>query len=115
MDLAIRWLAKNHYSRVRYRAKKMGATYIDLTHFRHRVKFEYTTVTFAFGPFECYANISANDAYKGAFCDEESANKIKKDIDVALEFMTFLHKFNDELKEEWKEKGEEYANNTKES
>ena len=44
-----RWLTKNEYSRLRYRAKKIGAINICFNTLWHSVSFEHTTVYVVLG------------------------------------------------------------------
>ena len=92
-----RWLTKNEYSRIRYKAKKMGATKINLSSIWHSVSFGYTSVSFVFKPFECHASINSGNLWKGHFSDKKGAEEIKKDMDKALEFMEYLKDFDKEI------------------
>ena len=89
-----RWLTKNEYSRIRYRAKKMGATDVCLGAIWHHVNFEHTSVSFVFKPLQYHVNIRDGHFMKGHFSDKAGADAIKKDMDVALEFIEFLKDFN---------------------
>lgn len=88
-----RWLSKNEYARIRYRAKKMGAEDVCLNYIWHHVSFKHTIVSFVFKPLEYHVTICSGNPWTGHFTDKEGADKIKKDMDVALEFIEFLKEF----------------------
>ena len=95
-----RWLSRNEYSRIRYKAKTLGALSAQFHCIDHTVNFEYTYVSFAFYPFQHYINIrdkSGNN--QGHFSTKEEAEGIRRDMDKALKFVEFLEKFNEELPE----------------
>ena len=54
-----RWLTKNEYARIRYRAKKMGAVDINLSAIWHHVAFKYTSVSFVFRYLHIFEKISS--------------------------------------------------------
>lgn len=89
-----RWLTKNEYSRLRYRAKKMGAVDVCLGAIWHHVNFEHTSVSFVFKPLQYHANIRDGHFFKGHFNDKAGADAIKKDMDKALEFIEMLKEFD---------------------
>ena len=91
-----RWLDKKEYSRIRYKAKKMGATKVKLNQIWHIVEFDCVTVAFIFRPLQCDASIRVGNAFSGHFHDKDSAEAIKKNIDKASEFIDFLKKFEEE-------------------
>ena len=88
------WLSKNEYSRIRYRAKKMGATDVCLSAIWHHVNFKYTSVSFVFKPLQYHVNIRDGHYMTGHFSDKSGADAIKKDMDLALDFIEFLKEFN---------------------
>lgn len=95
-----RWLTKNQYQRIRYKAKKMGACDVCLNVIWHFVNFGYTSVTFAFRPFQCHASIRDGNLWTGHFSDLEGAERIKANMDKALEFMDYLREFNCEIEKD---------------
>lgn len=95
-----RWLTKNQYRRLRRAAKKMGAEDVNLSAIWHTVWFRYTSVSFGFRPFEAYAHINDGDLWYGHFSDKDGAEKIKADMDKALEFIAYLKEFNCEVEME---------------
>lgn len=89
-----RWLTKNEYSKLRYRAKKIGAINICFNTLWHSVSFEHTTVAFMFKPLQYHVNIKNGHYLNGHFSDKEGAEAIKRDIDKALEFIEMLKEFD---------------------
>lgn len=90
-----RWLTKQEYNRIRYKANKLGANDICLRYIDHQVTFGDTTVFFAFRPFQCETKVSTPIFPRGrGVVDRASAQKVKEDIDRAVEFMEFLAEFN---------------------
>lgn len=93
-----RWLTKNEYARIRYKAKKMGASDVCLSALWHHVNFEHTCVSFAFKPLQYHVNITDNGRlFEGHFKDKAGADAIKRDMDVALEFISYLKEFDKTL------------------
>ncbi len=88
-----RWLSKQEYSRLRYRAKKLGVKELKLNQLWHLARFDYVTVAFMFRPLQCHASIHQAHPLCGHFTDASDANKIKGDIDKATVFMDFLKEF----------------------
>lgn len=88
-----RWLTKPEYSKLRYRAKKMGATDVNLGAIWHSVGFKHTYVSFVFKPLQFHANIRDGHFFEGQFKDKAGADAIKHDMDLALEFIEFLKEF----------------------
>ena len=89
------WLTDKEYRRIRYRAKKMGATDIDLSHIWHTVGFEHTSVDFVFArPLKYRLNLKGScSVYRGDFETKEDVEKITADMNKALEFVEFLKEF----------------------
>ena len=92
-----RWLTKNEYARIRYKAKKMGATDVCLSAIWHHVNFKHTSVSFVFKPLQYHANIRDGHFFEGHFKDKDGAEEIKKDMDLALEFIEYLKEFEKTL------------------
>ncbi len=92
-----RWLTEQQYEQIRRKAKRMGAKDVCLTSINHFVRFEYVYVDFAFHPFVAFANFCDGDPYEGSFSDEDSAERIKTNMDVALAFIDYLRAFNAKL------------------
>lgn len=94
-----RWLTKNEYARIRYKAKKMGAVDVVLNYIWHHVAFDYTIVSFVFKPFDYKIHLRhSGSAHQGDFYDKEGAEKIKADLDRALAFVDFLKEFDKTIK-----------------
>ena len=94
-----RWLTKNEYARIRYKAKKMGASDVCLSALWHHVNFEHTCVSFVFKPLQYHVNITDNGRFfEGHFKDKAGADAIKRDMDVALEFINYLKEFDKTLR-----------------
>lgn len=89
-----RWLSKNEYARIRYKAKKMGATDICTSAIWHFINFKHTNVSFVFKPLQYHANIRDGHFFKGHFSDKEGSDAIKADMDKALDFIEYLKEFD---------------------
>lgn len=88
------WLTKQEYSKLRYKAKKMGASEIQLSCIWHDVCFDHAYVTFVFKPLQYKLKLSGScSAYKGDFETKEDVEKITADMNRALEFVEFLKEF----------------------
>ena len=72
----------------------MGATDVCLGVIWHHVNFKHTSVSFVLKPLQYHANIRNGHLFEGHFKDKEGADAIKKDMDVALEFIEYLKEFN---------------------
>lgn len=94
VTMSDRWLSENEYSRIRYRAKKMGAQDVCLSAIWHHVNFGHTSVSFVFKPLQYHVNIRDGHYFHGHFSDKEGADAIKRDMDLALEFIEFLKEFS---------------------
>lgn len=90
-------LTKKEYARIRYKAKKMGAKNVHFCAMWNSVSFQHTTVLFVFHPFKVHANINDGHFMTGQFSDTSTAEAIKRDIDVALEFIEYLKEFEKTL------------------
>ena len=89
-----RWLTKQEYSKLRYRAKKMGAEEIHLSCLWHDVSFGRTMVSFIFKPLQFKLNLRGScSVYRGDFETKEDVEKITADMYKALEFVDFLKEF----------------------
>lgn len=93
-----RWLDRGQYQKIRNKAKSMGATSesICLSVLDHLVEFDYTQVSFAFKPFKACVNIinPTQDFMAGHFSTRGQADKIKADMDKALDFIEYLKEFD---------------------
>ena len=89
------WLTDKAYSRIRYRAKKMGATSIGLSRIWHSIDFEHTSVAFVFArPLKYQINLKGScSIYRSDFETKEDVEKITADMHRALEFVEFLKEF----------------------
>lgn len=87
------WLTKSEYEKIRRKAKKMGAEEVDLNHIWHCVRFKHTSVSFIFKPLQYHVNIRNYHFFDGHFKDKAGADAIKRDMDLALEFIEFLKEF----------------------
>lgn len=89
------WLTDREYNRIRYRAKKMGATQISLSCIWHSVDFEHTSVAFVFArPLKYQLRLKGScSAYRGDFETKEDIEEITADMYRALEFVEFLKEF----------------------
>ena len=96
-----RWLTKNQYSRIRYKAKKMGAEDINLCAIWHSVWFNHTIVRFVFKPLQFNVSFySRKPLAAGYFSNVAEADEIKKDMDTALEFIEYLKNFETKINKE---------------
>ena len=93
-----RWLTKEEYAKIRYKAKKMGATEVCLSAIAHHVKFKYASVSFSFKPLKYQVNLHSLDFFEGLFKDKAEADAIKAEMDLSLEFIEFLKEFNKTIK-----------------
>lgn len=91
------WLTKNDYARIRRKAKKMGAEACQFQYIDHNVWFRHTTVSFAFYPLKYHVSIRNPDIFNGHFSTREKAEEIKRDMDLALEFIEYLKEFDARL------------------
>lgn len=91
------WLTKNEYARIRRKAKKMGCEDCQFQYIYHDVWFKHTIVSFAFYPLKYHVSIRNPDIFNGHFSTREEAEEIKRDIDLALEFIEYLKEFDSKL------------------
>ena len=95
-----RVLSRNECSRIRYKAKTLGATSMQFHGIPHVVNFDHTYVTFSFFPLKFSLGIKDSAGVDlGLISIADVAADIKKDIDSAFEFALFLEKIAQELKE----------------
>jgi hypothetical protein len=96
-----RWLTKQEYARITYRAKKLGATSWQYKYLYHNVAFKYTTVSFAFRPLEFRINLISNRYVynEDDFRTKEDVEEITKDMLATLEFVEFLKEFAKTIEE----------------
>ena len=73
-----RWLSKNEYARIRYRAKKMGAEDVCLNYIWHHVSFKHTIVSFVFKPLEYHVTICSGNPFTGHLSIKRVLIKLKK-------------------------------------
>lgn len=92
-----KWLSRGEYARIRNKAKKMGAVDTQFERIMHIVRFPRTTVSFAFYPLRYHVNIRYTNYFRGDFSTREEVDEIKRDMDVALEFIEYLKEFNAQL------------------
>ena len=92
-----RWLTKQEYDRIRYKAKKLGALSSQFKYIAHTVNFEHTFVYFAFYPLQYHVRIREKFGNTGHFRTKAEADAIKRDMDAAIEFIEFLKEFNTQL------------------
>lgn len=89
-----RWLTKQEYSKLRYRAKKMGADFVQLSSIWHDVCFGHATVSFIFKPLQYKLNIRGScSIYKGDFETREDVEQYTADMYKAIDFVEFLKEF----------------------
>lgn len=88
------WLTKQEYSKLRYRAKKMGADFVQLSCIWHDVSFGHASVSFVFKPLQYKLNVRGScSIYKGDFETREDVEQYAADMNKALDFVEFLKEF----------------------
>jgi hypothetical protein len=93
-----RLLSRNECSRIRYKAKTLGAVSMRFNNSPYTVNFEHTYVTFAFFPLQFTIAIKENPGVGfGLLSIADEAVGIKKDVDSALELGVFLEKLATEF------------------
>lgn len=85
------WLTKQECSRIRYHAKKMGGTNINLSCIWHHIDFGQAGVSFVFKPLKYKLKLSGSYSIdKGDFETVEDVERIKNDMLNALKFVEYL-------------------------
>lgn len=96
-----RWLTKQEYSKIRYRAKKLGCTQANLSCLWHDVLFKHCFVTFIFKPLEYRIHLSPIPSMNESdFEDLAGMEEIVKDMQSALDFVEFLKEFEKTIEED---------------
>ena len=86
-----RALTKSQYAKLRHKAKKMGFNISTSIYGYNRAEFKWLWVMFEFKPLEWYASMCER-----RFFNKEEADEIKKTIDLSMDFVEFLKKFNED-------------------
>lgn len=95
-------LTQNERRRISRKARSMGATSTTVYKYFQYVDFKHTRVDFEFYPLRYGVSFLGPNKYMTRFDNcrfstQEEAEEIKKDMDLALEFVEYLKQFESEL------------------